>query len=139
MARNVNANDMVNAYKAGLAAGAANYKKGVQAVTENPAAAAMAKVQDGTWARNTTAAADKMAAKLSTVTLSGWQQQAASVGATNFAASATKAAPKYAAVAQQLAAAATQASQAAASAVGSRAKWEASVNAMRAAFGKPPI
>lgn len=139
MARQVNAQAMVAAYQAGLAAGAGKYKQGVMGVTQNPAAAAAARVADGTWARNTVAAADKLQASLSAVTLQGWQQAAAGVGANNFAASAAKAGPKYAAQSQKLAAAATAASAAAAGAVGPQAKWLASVNAMREAFGKPPI
>lgn len=139
MARQVNAADMVEAYKRGVAGAAGNYKKGVQAVTENPAAKAAAKVADGTWAANTTAAAGRLQDSLSRVTLQGWQQQAAGVGATNFAASAAKAGPKYAARAQALAQAASAASQAAEAENDPMAKVRAAINAMKSAFGKPTI
>lgn len=139
MARQVNAADMVKAYKAGVGGAAEAYKKGVGAVTENPAAKAAAKVADGTWARNTTAAADRMQQALSAVTLSGWQQQSKGVGATNFAQSAAKAGPKYEAKAQQLAQAATAASAAAEQETDPIAKVRAAINTMRAAYGKPPI
>lgn len=139
MARKVDSAAMAKAYAAGITAGSTKYKSGVLAVTDNPAAKAKAKVDDGTWAAHTTAAAPRMSAALGAVTLQQWQQQASTVGANNFAGSAAKAGPKYAAVAAKLAAAAQQASSDAEAQADPMSKVRAAINAMKTAFGKPTI
>lgn len=139
MARNVNQQQMVANFQSGMSSGGQKYKQGVMGVTENPASAAAAKVADGTWAANTAAAAGRLQAKLSQVTLQGWQAAASTYGASAYSASAQKAAANYAKIAPQLAQAAQQASQAAAGVTGPLAKVQAAMNAMKSAFGKNTI
>lgn len=139
MARSPNAADMVSRFQAGIAGAGGKYTAGVQRVTDSPTAKAAAKVDDGTWAANTTAAAGRMSARLKAVSTEAWKQAISSYGASRYTSSAQKAAANYAKRAPELAAAAAAASQAAAAASGPLGKVQAAINAMKQAFGKPPI
>jgi hypothetical protein len=139
MAKQVDSAAMVKNFQSGMAAGSGKYIAGVMRVTESPGAAAAAKVNDGTWAANTIAAAPRMAAKLSAMSLQGWQQSVQAYGGSRYSGAAAKAASNYAKVAPQLAQAAAAASQAAQGVSGPLEKVRAAINAFKSAFGRPTI
>lgn len=141
MARKPSASDMTARFQSGISGAGGKYSAGIAAVTTAPGAQAAAKVDDGTWAANTTAAASRMSAKLKAVSLSDWQAAVSSYGASRYTSSAAKAAANYGKVAGALAAAAATASTAAQAIPKSDplGRVRASINAFKAAFGKPGI
>ena len=137
-----NAQQLVANWQAGLQRAGPKYAAGINAVTESPMAKAAAPQSLQKYAMNTQAASvpgGRMEQGLNSVSLAQWKTQAAGVGATNLVTGATKGAPKLAAKAQQLIGAYTAAKSAAAGVQGTSAKVMASINAMRAAFGKTPL
>lgn len=136
------AQQLVANWQRGMAAAGPKYTAGINAVQSNPAEAAstpeaLAKYQAATSAAG--APGGRMQQGLSKVTLQSWKAAASGVGATNLVTGAQKGAPKLAAVAPQLIAAQQAAKTAAAGVTGTSAKVMASINAMRAAFGKTPL
>lgn len=141
MSRQPNATQMTQNFQQGISAAGGKYAAGVARVTDNPMAAAKAKVDDGTWAANTAAAAPRMSASLGAVSLQSWQAAVQSYGQQRYSSSATKAAAHYGAKAAALAASAAAASAAAHAVPKSDplGRVRAAINAQKQAFGKPTI
>jgi hypothetical protein len=131
---------MTAAYKQGMASAGGKWLKGIMATTVNPAALAKAKVDDGTWAANTTAAASRLSAALGGVSQQFWQAQAQAAQG-QYTGSAQKAGNKYSAKASMLAAAAAAGSAAAHAVPKSDpiGRVRANINAFKQAVGKPTI
>lgn len=133
---------LVSNWQAGMARAGPKYAAGINAVTESPMEKAANPAALQKYAIATQAASvpgGRMETGLRGVSLQQWKSQAAGVGATNLVTGAQKGAPKLAAKAQQLIGAYTSAKAAAAGVTGTSAKVMASINAMRAAFGKSPL
>lgn len=132
---------MTARFQAGISGAGTKYAAGVAATTVDPMAMAAARVDDGTWAANTTAAASRMSAKLKAVGKAGWQAAVAAYGASRYTSSASKAAAHYGAVASKLAASAGAASAAALAIPKSDplGRVRAAINAQKTAWGKTPI
>lgn len=141
MPRTPNPQQMTQNFQQGISSAGTKYTQGVARVQDNPMAAAAARVDDGTWAANTTAAAGRMSAALKSVSLQSWQQAVQSYGAQRYSSSATKAAAKYGAVASALAASSGAASAAAHAVPKSDplGRVRAAINAQKAAWGKNQI
>lgn len=133
---------LVANWKRGMQSAGAKYTAGVNAVTESPMDKAASPQSRQKYAQSTQQAAvdgGRMETGLRRTTLDSWKRAAAGVGAANLVTGAQKGEPKLAAKAQQLVDAQRAAKDAAANATGIAGKVLASVNAMRAAFGKPPM
>jgi hypothetical protein len=132
---------MTSRFTAGISGAGGKYAAGVAGVTQNPMVLAAARVDDGTWASNTTAAAARMSAKLKSVSLTDWQAAVASYGSSRYTSSATKAGAHYGARAGALAASAAAASTAAMAIPKSDplGRVRAAINAQKSAWGKPTI
>lgn len=128
-------------WKAGMnATNAQKYSKAIQRVTVNPMQLALATVTSGFWLSQVQASVPRLEAALSAADPAMWKSQAAGAGASAWQNSAAKGGVKYGKKSGQLAQAALAASQAASAAgTSSTARWQASVNAMRAQFGKGPV
>lgn len=141
MPRTPNPASMSKNWRAGMSQGAAKYKQGIADCQVNPMQLAAAKVADGTYLAAVTDAVNsgRMVNKLNAADPAMWKANASGAGASAWSASIAKGGPKYDAQVSKLAAAGAAASQAAAQATGPLAKVQASINAMKQAFGKSPI
>lgn len=120
MARTVDASQMAEAWKKGMAGAGGKYVAGINKVTESPMAKAATpeatqKYLDGVQ-RSVTSG--KRVAALNASPLSTWKQNATTFGASNLSQGAQKGGPKYMAQAQKWAPILAQASQAAAAITG---------------------
>lgn len=138
MARTPDAAKMTDAWAKGMSAGASKWASGVQAYQGNPMAMAAAKVKDGTWIANCTAAQDRMAARLSATDVGFWKSQTQAATA-SFSQGATKGKVKYQRQAAALAQAAAAGSSAAAGVNDWLEKVRVNANAFRQAFGKSAL
>jgi hypothetical protein len=93
MSVKANATDAAAAWVTGMQGAGAKYTAGVQAVKVAPGQLAAAAAP--LWAQNVAAAQSKFASEVSKVTLSQWQNAAATKGAPRLGTGATAAQPKF--------------------------------------------